>query len=68
MVITVTRNPYAPEFDQPSYDKHIAETFPIGGSVLQVKAIDQDQVTIAIVAITNTVTIAIVTCCGNIPD
>jgi len=42
--VTVTRNPYGPEFDQQSYDKSIAEIFPIGGSVLQVTATDQDQV------------------------
>ncbi len=41
--ITVTRNERSPQFTQGEYRKEILEYFPLGESILQVSANDQDE-------------------------
>lgn len=41
--ITISRNEFAPQFDSPTYQASIMENFPLGDSILQVHATDQDR-------------------------
>jgi len=46
--ISVIRNPNPPKFVDENYDKTIDEKYPLGGSVLTVRATDDDKVSVSV--------------------
>ena len=41
--VSVTRNENSPRFEEGQYKKDILEYFPLGESILQIRATDRDQ-------------------------